>query len=63
MTFDVLLVLLPLLACAACFFFMCRPRSGSCHTDVGQEQGQLREEITALRAQLAAPDRDQVQSR
>ena len=63
MTLGVLVVLLPLLACAACFFFMCRPRSGGCHTDAGQEQGQLRDEITALRAQLAAPDRDPVQSR
>lgn len=61
MTLGVLVVLLPLLTCAACLFFMCRPRS-RCHTDAGQEQGQLREEITALRAQLAAPDRDPVQS-
>ena len=62
MTLGAIVALLPLLACAACLFHMCRPRRGGCHTDAGHEQRQLRGEINALRAELEAGDRHPARS-
>ena len=62
MTVATLVGLLPLVVCAACLFFMCRPGRGKCHADAGSGQNRLREEIAGLRSRLAAPERESVQS-
>ena len=63
MTVAALIGLLPLVVCAACLLFMCRPGRGKCHAEAGSEQVRLREEIADLRTRLAEPDRESVQSR